>query len=144
MQLQKSQKSEINQTVLYVPKKRIDHSAKGKKKPQLKTIKGTQKLHMVEYLGTFKWNCSDLSCGCIICLGLQEVPCLYGQYRNESSFTAPIQGNCESVAECILTIMHICTYKFKLFFIMYNLASLCLLVCIHICFVYVVLEPLSP
>ncbi|VDI09867.1 Hypothetical predicted protein, partial [Mytilus galloprovincialis] len=86
-----------NQQVIYIPVKKINQEAP-KKNKALKTVKGTQALHMVRTFsqGTNVILCRDLSCPCAVCILHQEGPCLFEiakqgwQIRGET----PEDGNC--------------------------------------------------
>lgn len=73
-----------NQQVIYIPVKKINQEAP-KKNKALKTVKGTQALHMVRTFsqGTNVILCRDLSCPCAVCILHQEGPCLFGKYRHD-------------------------------------------------------------
>lgn len=74
--LQHNRNNQINQSVIYVPRKRLLHSSP-KKNMEVKTIKGTQKFHSVSTLklGSHIVVCQDLSCSCDVCIEGLEGPC---------------------------------------------------------------------
>jgi hypothetical protein len=72
------------QRMLYIPSKVIQRYAP--KKLPLKTLKGTQKFHMIQTVcrGGKVVRCDYLSCSCDVCLGLVMGPCYFGQYRGRT------------------------------------------------------------
>lgn len=91
-----SQSEGTNQRVIYVPQKKITNEAPPTTLG-LRTLPGTQKLHMVYpkpgYPGVLV--CNDLSCTCLVCITDQEEPCYYSRYRR-ASFTHRLVGTGES------------------------------------------------
>lgn len=110
--LTQSQNDTLDQKIIYVSSKELQRRFPTKN-TAAKTIKGTQSFHMVHQLaaGSGVLTCSDLSCSCMVCLGEEEGPYFFGQYRlREQHYSLntgkktiyPVLDKKQVEAECIL------------------------------------------
>lgn len=100
--LVQNQNEKLNQRILFVPSRELQKRVPARSKTA-KTLKGTQSFHMVHQIsaGSGVLVCNDLGCSCIVCIGKQEGPCFYGQYRHKPQYFSIATGKKVTDSELI-------------------------------------------